>query len=491
MKRLMRQILILAAVVTAVCLCWRLSLKNTYTIRISTHAFVPEGHQDELRPDENGRVELDIRPDGEDILSFGEPRLRDGYVEIEAQPKKHGSAFYGMRAPGMENGTWGNFSVTRFGTIFNASDGGFTGDTIMLFGESVFFIGVCILMLMYFLRAKGKELYSYYTIYTSGFSLFAGLTGLQMLYIFFQHTLHPFDFPMMHAYSVLCSAGASFMALTSPLVVLFSLGLVISNIELLRHERARVQNVLGILAALMLIVGELIGFLLITRDFSGSEWEYRIMETCDNVYCTAFAYFECMLAGAVICALRACLHKVKTETDYIIILGCRFRRDGSLTPLLQGRCDRAIAFWREQKEKYGKEPVLIPSGGQGPDESMSEAEAMARYLRSQGIPDETIRPEDQSRNTFQNMAFSKEVIGDPEAKVVFSTTNYHVFRSGVWAGLAGLKAEGIGSRTKWWFWPNAFLRECVGLLVNRIKQEILFLVVLTAVFGALTMVLTI
>ena len=69
----------------------------------------------------------------------------------------------------------------------------------------------------------------------------------------------------------------------------------------------------------------------------------------------------------------------------------------------------------------------------------------------------------------------------------FSTTNYHVFRSGVWAGLAGFPAEGIGSRTKWWFWPNAFVRECAGLLQNRIPQEAALLAVLTAVFALLSM----
>ena len=122
---------------------------------------------------------------------------------------------------------------------------------------------------------------------------------------------------------------------------------------------------------------------------------------------------------------------------------------------------------------------------------MAEAEAMRRYLHSQGMPGELIRPEDQSANTYQNMEYSGRIIReiDPGGKVVFATTNYHVFRSGVWAGLAGLPAEGIGSRTKWWFWPNAFMRETIGLLQNRWKQEILLLIILIAFFGTLSMVL--
>ena len=174
-----------------------------------------------------------------------------------------------------------------------------------------------------------------------------------------------------------------------------------------------------------------------------------------------------------------------------MILGCWFRKDGSLPPLLKGRVDRAIAFWKQQKEESGKEAILIPSGGQGRNESMPEAEAMKRYLLSQGMSEDLIRPEDQSANTYQNMEFSGRIVRriKPGGKVIYATTNYHVFRSGVWAGLAGFPAEGIGSSTKWWYWPNAFMREVIGLFKNRWKQELVFLILLLAFFGTLSIVL--
>ena len=264
--------------------------------------------------------------------------------------------------------------------------------------------------------------------------------------------------------------------------------MTISNIELLRHERRRIQNVLGILISVIMVAGAALAVFLYTRNFSGSEIQYRIRLTLMNAYTTVYIYFECMLIGAIICGVVAAKHIPQGACRYIIILGCGFRKDGSLPPLLRGRVDRAISFWRQQKEN-GVDAILIPSGGQGRNESMAEAEAMRRYIAAQDIPPESILPENQSANTYQNMEFSKKLIEEHGAgsKVVFSTTNYHVFRSGVWASLAGLEAEGIGSHTKWWFWPNAFVRECVGLLVNRWKQELLFLIILIVLFGALSM----
>ena len=133
----------------------------------------------------------------------------------------------------------------------------------------------------------------------------------------------------------------------------------------------------------------------------------------------------------------------------------------------------------------------MPCGGQGSDEPIAEAEAMRRYLLEQGIPTERIEVEDRSRNTYQNMSYSRAIIERDrrDARVVYATTNYHVFRSGVWANLAGLPAEGMGSRTKWWYWPNAFMRECAGLMLNRVPQELLLLAVMLLFFGALSMAL--
>ena len=124
-----------------------------------------------------------------------------------------------------------------------------------------------------------------------------------------------------------------------------------------------------------------------------------------------------------------------------MILGCQIGRDGKPLPLLRGRIDRALAFYHKQLEQTGKQACFIPSGGKGKDEVISEAECMKNYLVAQGIDESLIYPEAQSATTLQNMIFSKKIANAHKgnANVLFSTTNYHIFRSGMFVAKAGMK----------------------------------------------------
>ena len=81
--------------------------------------------------------------------------------------------------------------------------------------------------------------------------------------------------------------------------------------------------------------------------------------------------------------------------------------------------------------------------------------------------------ENQSKNTLQNMKFSKQKIDEDnkEGRIIFSTTNYHVFRSGVIANNEGIDCEGMGSKTKWYFYVNALIREFIANLFSQRKQH--------------------
>ena len=152
------------------------------------------------------------------------------------------------------------------------------------------------------------------------------------------------------------------------------------------------------------------------------------------------------------------------EPNYIIALGSGLIGD-KVPPLLASRLDEAV----KQYKKYGERPYIIVSGGQGSDEKVSEAYAMKEYVVDvHQIPTQKILMEDQSTNTEQNLAFSKEIM-DKHAqgkkyRSLFVTNNFHVFRASIYAKKARLDAQGVGSKTALYYLPNAFTREFIGLL---------------------------
>ena len=479
MKRAAIQIAVLAGILLLVCVACRLSMRNTYVARVP------------VRGSDVRAEELRVSMDTPDIVEPGSPVIRNGWMRMTIRPRHRGDTYVDLNDGAGNDVALLHFRVSRFGTVYDSATGGFTGDSIVLVAFTVFCLMVAAIMFHAYKGAKGPAFYAYGTIHAAGFGLFSLLTGIAMLEVTLRHLLRPHDFSMMYAYSAISGDSWRFMMLTALPVAAFAVAMAVSNVALVRHEGFKPKNVLGVGIGLALVAGEVLAYRLHGRFLSGSEREIRLWDTLSNVYATAFAYFECVLAGAIVCGLKAARHVPAPEADYILILGCKFRRDGTLTPLLRGRVDKAVEFWKRQRDLTGREAVLMPSGGQGSDEPMAEAEAMRRYLLEQGIPEAVILPESRSRNTYQNMEYSRALIGQaiPGAKVVYATTNYHVFRSGVWANLAGLPAEGMGSRTKWWYWPNAFMRECAGLMLNRIPQELVLLGAMVAFFGALSMAL--
>lgn len=329
-----------------------------------------------------------------------------------------------------------------------------------------------------FVRQLRYNPYSYNTIYYAGFtliSLTAQASQIMLLVRLGRGEITDDAVGFLNMMSQLQGSARSFMILSAPFILFFSAALCISNLSLIRHEGRRLVNILGIILAVLLIGGELFLFF---GDFytSGSELEVMRHDLFINFFASVYLYFECMLIGTIIANVIVVSYEPDPDRDFVIILGCGIRKDGTPTPLLKGRCDRALRFYKKQLRKTGKAPILIPSGGQGPDEAVSESEAMTNYLLEKGVPAEHILIEDRSKSTRENMRFSKEIIQkvNPQGKIAYATTNYHVFRSGLMARRVKMRAVGMGARTKWYFWPNAAVREFVGILTeHRFKQALI------------------
>lgn len=345
---------------------------------------------------------------------------------------------------------------------------------------------VIILLVDAFIKQLKYNPYSYNTIYYSGFSLF--VLSMLLTQIIVISNLLSGSIPLEHGVSDMISSftgsARNYMMFSLPFVLIFSIGLCISNVSLIRHEGKRFVNLLGIILSIIMIGGEV--FLFFTDMYaSGSVYEVMFHDLFINIYASFYLYYECMIIGIIITIFIVLKYRPDKDKDYMIILGCGIRDDGTPSPLLKGRVDKALEFYREQLKETGKELKFVPSGGQGPDEVISESESMKRYLMENGISEDIILCEDKSTNTFENMKFSKGVIEkdaagkgndatSKEIKIAFSTTNYHVFRSGLLARRVKMRALGIGARTKWYFWPNATVREFVGLLTeHRLKQGLI------------------
>ena len=88
------------------------------------------------------------------------------------------------------------------------------------------------------------------------------------------------------------------------------------------------------------------------------------------------------------------------------------------------------------------------------------------------------------------MKFSKQIIDDinKNGKIIFSTTNYHVFRSGVIANSEGIDCEGIGSKTKWYFYTNALIREFVANLFSQKKKHLALISIINVIIFLLVLI---
>lgn len=145
--------------------------------------------------------------------------------------------------------------------------------------------------------------------------------------------------------------------------------------------------------------------------------------------------------------------------DYIIILGAQAKKSGP-SKTLKMRLDTAYDYLVEH-EQTG----VIVSGGQGPDEPVSEAECMRRYLVERGIEPSRILKEDQSRNTVQNIEYSSRLIHPESDKVGIVSNNFHMFRAMSLARHAGYKfVEGIAAPSEIMMLPNNMLREFFGVI---------------------------
>lgn len=180
----------------------------------------------------------------------------------------------------------------------------------------------------------------------------------------------------------------------------------------------------------------------------------------------------CVLVGVMVLGflevpiVMASLGDIPADAEYLIVLGAGV--NGSTPSLSLYNRLTAAKEWLEAHPD-GK---AVLSGGQGPGEELSEAEAMYRWLLSNGLDGSRLYKEEKSATTRENFMYSAVLLRElndgtlPQTVAVVSS-EYHLYRAKYWADKAGFTALGVPAETTL---PvlrlNYFLRE--GAAVGRL-----------------------
>ena len=443
-------------------------------------------------PPEASALDIQFAPEGIVETAGSRVNRETGEVEVTFAPLSAGETTATILWEGVsEESLYASemntvLSVTKNGIISDSITYNFTGWEYLVVSIAALFLLLAGIFYFAYRRESRKNVSSYRAASCLGFALFFLILCLLRAENLWNILRGRNPGTVWALLMGMTASAQTFIRWTAPVIAGFALLLAVSNIALMRHEGVRANNMLGIAVAAVTVLGAGAGIWM-----SYSRLIYAGRNEIINVYSGVFAYFECLLAATVICGLKAGRHNPAPDKDFIIILGCRIRPDGTLYPLIRARVDRAMRFAQEQLARTGKRAVLVPSGGKGADEPIAEAEAMAAYMRENGVPEEDILIENRSGTTLENMRFSKELIEKQGkgCKAAFATSSYHVFRGGILAKESGWDIDGMGAGTKWYFWPNAFIREFAGLLVNSKVQQIISVGVIAALSWALTLII--
>ncbi len=151
-----------------------------------------------------------------------------------------------------------------------------------------------------------------------------------------------------------------------------------------------------------------------------------------------------------------------TPADYVLVLGAGLRGDQPSLTLME-RLDAAL-----ERDTGG---IFVVSGGQGPNEAIPEAEAMARYLMEHGIPEERILKESKSTSTMENLRYSREMIEQHSGREISAlrvkiiSSDFHAFRIRMLARRAGYGQVSVsGAKTPAMAAPSCYIREVFALV---------------------------
>lgn len=133
--------------------------------------------------------------------------------------------------------------------------------------------------------------------------------------------------------------------------------------------------------------------------------------------------------------------------EFVVVLGAQTHGDRP-SRTLRERLDLAYDYLMEHPDA-----VCFVTGGQGRDETCTEAYVMHRYLLEKGVDESRVVMESAARNTRENLIFSRELAQQMDVNtesVLIITSEFHLCRAKYIAGTLNMPAYGLGSTTTPW-----------------------------------------
>jgi len=175
--------------------------------------------------------------------------------------------------------------------------------------------------------------------------------------------------------------------------------------------------------------------------------------------------FFFLLEGIIV---TAAFRQPPAGLDAIIVLGARVNEDGP-SGALRERISAADAYIGANPEV-----IVVASGGQGPDEPMSEAACIAAYLDMLRNPKELII-EDQSTDTVENIRNSLALLGEDVQTVGIVTSDFHIFRSlAIARNLGDHDFYGVPARSSVYGFVHYAMREVPAVMADAVQGNLSF-----------------
>lgn len=148
----------------------------------------------------------------------------------------------------------------------------------------------------------------------------------------------------------------------------------------------------------------------------------------------------------------------------VVVLGCQvIGKTPSL--MLYDRMEAALEYIEDNPDSK-----IIASGGQGPGEDISEAQAIKDYLVSNGVSPDRIYVEDKSANTNENIEFSAKIIekNGLNKNIAVVTDGFHQFRASYFSSRNNLESSAVSCNTRWYFSLSYYSREVLAIIKMKI-----------------------